>query len=523
MVEVRCRSSPLRTVQPVFSCRLVVPRHMRSWRVSSSSFCNDLFQGRSTIKRGGTMALAGLDTGRGGDGGGSPPFGGDGGDWGDDEDNGGGGFDMKSFIIGLVLLGLPSVAFLEYRKRNSSETKELGYDVDPLHALKRLVRELFEKDVEIQERLSSLEEKLGIVHDGSPDLNASRVSTRQPQKSGTGRDGGMLRSVGGRLTLGGGLLWSEDANTSNLDAMVESGVQLGTRLMLQTRGQCRQGKDFILTDINIDGASQEEFNLQKVLYSCGLTEQIKIMFAPFGARGNDVTYTLNPFSGRGLTAATSEGNPLLHNRGRGSMIGSTISLPRSWLTAGLFRIEEEEDNEKALLQAIVAPTRHLSVGMSALEVQGSSSRLRQQASAFLNSILRREVPVSNTVSAGESRLEVASTFALSIGKNFALHGWAASDSLESFLEIRPASTTWNLSFGDTLKVPSANGTILPRWVASIGKCSIADGTTLAPDMLEFSTEFNLGNGMTCHPGMVAVRDAASTWTILAGAKAVWDF
>ena len=178
--------------------------------------------------------------------------------------------------------------------------------------------------------------------------------------------------------------------------------------------------------------------------------------------------------------------------------------------------------EKALLQAIVAPTRHLSVGMSILEAQGPGSRLREYANTFLNSIVRRQVS-ANDASTGDSRMEVASTFALSVGRNFALHGWAASDSLESLLDSRSASTTWNLSFGDKLKIPSEKGTILPRWVASVGKCSLTDGTTLSPDMLEFSTEFDLGNGMSCHPGMVAVRDASSTWTILAGAKAVWDF
>lgn len=514
-VGLRRCGSPLRTVHS-FPTSPASRLHSRTQRVHYA-----INTDKSLIRRGKTV-LASLDNGFGGSSGGSPPFGGDGGDWGGDEGDGGKRFDFKSFLVGLLLLGLPSVVFLEYKKRRGNSTKNTGYDVDPLNSLKRLVRELFEKDVETQERLLQLEEKLGIVHDGSPGLHASKVaSSRQSSKTRAAQDGS-LRSMGGRLTLGGGLLWSEDADASNLDAMVESGVQLGTRLVLQSRGQFRQGKDFILTDINIDGASQEEFNLQKVLYSCGLTDQIKIMFAPFGARGNDVTYTLNPFAGRGLTAATSEGNPLLHGRGRGSVIGSTISLPRSWMSAALFRTEGEENTEKALLQAIVAPTRHLSLGMTLLEAQSSERSLREYANALLQSLVRRQ-EFSNDTPVGRSRMEVATTFALSVGNNLAFHGWAASDSLESLLDTQAASTTWNLSFGDKLKIPSDRGTILPRWVASIGKASLSNGNTLAPDMLEFSTEFDLGNGMSCHPGMVAVRDATSTWTVLAGAKAVWDF
>lgn len=475
------------------------------------------------------IALAGGDNGFGGGyGGGSPPFPGGGGNWGEDDD-GGKIFDLKSFMIGLLLLGMPSALLLHFYRKRTQGDLAAGYDVDPVRSLKRLVRELFEKDVETQERLRLMEEKLGIVHDGAPGMNASRVMTSKTASRPAAHDGAMLRSVGGRLTLGGGLLWSEDADTSNLDAMVDSGVQLGTRLMLQSRGQFRQGKDFILTDINIDGASQEEYNLQKVLYSCGLTERIKIMFAPFGARGNDVTYTLNPFAGRGLTSATSEGNPLLHNKGRGSMIGSTISLPRSWMTVAFFRNEEDETPEKTLAQIIVAPTRQFSVGMSVLEAQPEGSpRVREYRAMLLNSILKRQrfAPRRETAGTtdGRSTTEFASNFALSVGNNFALHGWAASDSIDSLINASPSSMTWNISFGDKLKIPSDDAnTLLPRWVASIGKCSGADGTTLAPDMLEFSTEFDLGNGMSCHPGMVAVRDATSTWTVLAGAKAVWDF
>ena len=98
-------------------------------------------------------------------------------------------------------------------------------------------------------------------------------------------------------------MWSSLAE--NLEAVVDSGVQLGTQLTLQSRGRFRNGRDLILTDINIDGASQEQFNLQKVLYSCGLLNNLRVSLAPFGARGNDVTYTLNPFAGRGLTDATA--------------------------------------------------------------------------------------------------------------------------------------------------------------------------------------------------------------------------
>jgi len=110
--------------------------------------------------------------------------------------------------------------------------------------------------------------------------------------------------------------------------------------------------------------------------------------------------------------------------------------------------------------------------------------------------------------------------AVSLGDNFAVHGWAASSSLSSMLRRTGAAsdaTTWNVSFGDTLR----DGT--SRWVASVGKVSAATGATLDPDSIEFSTEFDLGSGMVVQPGVVAVRDTSRQWTVLAGAKACWDF
>jgi hypothetical protein len=81
------------------------------------------------------------------------------------------------------------------------------------------------------------------------------------------------------------------------------------------------------------------------------------------------------------------------------------------------------------------------------------------------------------------------------------------------------TTIWNISVGDTV----ADG--FARWVASMGKSMVntsSNAVDMRPDTLEFSTEFDLGNGMACHPGMVALRQG-ETWTVLAGAKAVWDF
>jgi hypothetical protein len=447
----------------------------------------------------------------GGNGGGN--FGGsDGWDFDDNEERRGGPMRPLLILAALAVAIVATPKALDGIRQALRGKFGPEYDVEPVAMLKRLVRELFERDVQVQARLAELEKRVGISGDtGSSGqaLGVSLVST-QNHEAGSQRSHyhqGPSSNLGGRLTLGGGFMWSNTAE--NLDAVVDSGVQLGTLLTLQSRGKFRNGRDFILTDVNIDGASQEQFNLQKVLYSCGLVDNLRVMLAPFGARGNDVTYTLNPFAGRGLTDGNAEGNPLLHNRGKGAAAGATLSLPRMWLTGAYFRNEDNEDGDKTLLQALVAPTRRLSLGLTLLEDPSGNSSVAYKLLNLLGS--------ARLTTEAKADPEVAGTVALSLGDNFAVHGWAAAHSFASMMDTSSTSTTWNVSFGDTLRGSS-------RWVASVGKVDqLSNNGALAPDTMEFSTEFDLGNGMTWQPGMVAVRDRQERWTVLAGAKAVWDF
>jgi hypothetical protein len=450
----------------------------------------------------------------GGSGNGGGNFGGgDGWDFEDDEGRGRRGPNARPFIIIAAFLaiiyGAPKVLGCIKNKLKTG-FGSTDFDVEPVAVLKRLVRELFEKDVDVQARLAKLEQRLGMSEPSRSLSDVSRLSTGDATQSGDAPSRPATH-LGGRLTLGGGFMWSSMAD--NLEAVVDSGVQLGTQLTLQSRGRFRDGRDFILTDVNIDGAAQEQFNLQKVLYSCGLSRNIRLSLAPFGAKGNDVTYTLNPFAGRGLTDASAEGNPLMHNRGRGAAVGATINLPRMWLTGAVFRNEDEE-GDKALLQAIVAPTKRLSLGLSMLEGPTGDSLISRQLARFLNG-----GPSASSVSPASSTApalggEVAGTVALSIGGNFAVHGWAVSSSFKSMFDrmtsaasATPSLTAWNVSFGDTLRDGSS------RWIASVGKVGETTGNDLEPDALEFSTEFDLGNGMTWQPGVVAVRDQRNQWTV----------
>lgn len=458
----------------------------------------------------------------GGSGNGGGNFGGGDG-WEFDDEGSRRGPNARPFIIIAAFLAIISGAPKALGYIRNTLKHGLGstdFDVEPVAVLKRLVRELFEKDVDVQARLAKLEQRLGISEPSSSGSlsDVSHLSTGKHTAQGGDAPSRPATHLGGRLTLGGGFMWSSMAD--NLEAVVDSGVQLGTQLTLQSRGRFRDGRDFILTDINIDGAAQEQFNLQKVLYSCGLFRNIRLSMAPFGAKGNDVTYTLNPFAGRGLTDASAEGNPLMHNRGRGAALGATVNLPRMWLTGAVFRNEDGE-GDTALLQAIVAPTNLLSLGLTMLEGPTGDSLVSRQLARFLNGGTSTSSVSPATSTPYASGGEVAGTVALSIGGNFAVHGWAVSSSFKSIIDrmtsatsTAPSPTAWNVSFGDTLRDGSS------RWLASVGKVGEATGKDLEPDALEFSTEFDLGNGMTWQPGVVAVRDQRNQWTVRTGTPSI---
>lgn len=393
------------------------------------------------------------------------------------------------------------------------------YCRDPIAILKRLTRELFEKNVALESRLTDIEERLGISREvEGPAANASRVATSGHTSS---HPGGLLRSLGGRLVLGGGFLWG-DNDEEGLDSVMQAGVKLGTTMTLQARGQFRDSKDFILADIAVDNDSEHPFSLQKVLYSCQILPKLRCMFAPFGARGNDVTYTLNPFAGRGLTAATSEGNPLLHNRGSGSVLAAAIDLPWVWLTGAYFGKDMDDDSEEgsssAFVQVLVAPVNELSLGVTLTETPDNSSRLWRYGDMVLGSLLKSHTPTHSE--SLDSDMEIGGSFALSLG-NYALHGWATTQYGNISDMLNGSIDSWNIALGEKQTTASS-----ARLIVSAGKTPMSSTSSntsdIAPNTFELSTEFDLGNGLSCQPGLLGIRDGSS-WTLLAGAKTHWNF
>jgi len=382
--------------------------------------------------------------------------------------------------------------------------------------LKRLLREVFADLVKVQDRLNELEAATGIssediIADATP--LASKASSSGTATAG-GKAGSKLRSaLSGVLRLGGGLVWDDDnEDAAALDAVQDAGVRLDTDVLLQLGGPVRGGNDTILAEVKVD--QYDALSMQKVLYNCKLAPGLRMVLAPFGARGQDVAFTLNPFSGQGLGASVEHGSPL-HQRILGAVVAAAVDLRRAWLSAAYFSHSGEGGVcDTAFAQAVVAPLRALSLGLTVVEP------LRAPDAA--GSGVQLAVAGKGGAAGRLTERQLGATMALSVG-GAAVHGWAsaAADSVE---KRKLEDVEWGLTLGPR---PDGSGT---GWALGIGKCGpgIAPGPgedpllALQPNVVELSTHFNVGDGLVVTPGVVMLRRNQQP-TMFAGFKTIWQF
>lgn len=474
----------------------------------------------------------------GGDGGGSNGKnfggGGDGDDFGGDDDAGFGG---KALLLVTLAAAVAVVMFKLYhrKKRSASEASALpeSYDSDDVRTLKRLLREVFAELVNVRSRLEEVEGVAGIKSaetnaDATP-LSTSKSFSSSISPGATEATGAkhppFRQTLSGALKFGAGALWDEAEESGDavegqgLGAVQAAGVGLGTDLMLQLGSTVRGGSDAVLAEVKID-PGDESFSLHKVLYNCKVAPGLRLILSPFGARGQDVAYTLNPFAGQGLVSTVKHGSPL-YQRVLGAVIGATADLKRAWLSAAFFSQAAEDGtaSDTVFLQAVVAPLSALSLGLTMVEPVGAPSVPGGpvQLTGIAEGTAR---PMQE-----QGTRQLGATAAMAFG-DIAVHGWtaAAADSLES-------RNFHNAQWGVTM-APRPDGSAT-SWALGIGKVAAGGSPTaspvasdtieaLQPNIMELSTQFDLGDGMLLTPGLVVMRRGGQH-TVYAGVKTSWVF
>lgn len=409
-----------------------------------------------------------------------------------------------------------------------------------MRTLKRLLREAFADLVRVRTRLDELEAVTGVtpsdtIADATPlDPDAARKGSHAQASP---RGGPSVLS--GALKIGGGLLWEDEPAAGGLGAVADAGVRLGTDLILRVGAPVRGGKDAVMAEVRVD-PGEEQFALQRILYSARIAPGLRAVLAPFGARGQDVAYTLNPLAGQGLTSAVKHGSPM-HRRVLGSVLGLAADLRRAWLSLALFseKTEEGEPLDVVMAQAVVAPVPALSLGLAVLEPREAlaanlfppppSARPSEAETPLPTPRMSARGPVPSAgalsaaaAAAGPPRRQLGATAALAAGP-LALHAWAAADG-DAVQAQAWHRVQWGASVG-----PQGDGSG-SGWCLGVGRVDAAGPGTrsadpaqaLAPNLLEVSTQLNLGEGMLLTPGVVVLRRGGQS-TVFAGLKTAWMF
>jgi hypothetical protein len=394
--------------------------------------------------------------------------------------------------------------------------------------LKRLLRETFEELVKVKERLSFVEQVAGIQEETEQLPGTSTLHSLGAQMPTYKKSNQRASSLSGSLVLGGGLLW-EDENEStdmvrdaSLSEISKLGVRLGTDLLLRFSGMVRGGRDSVLAEVQVD-PGEDQFALQKITYHCNALNWMKAIFLPFGASVQDVAFTLNPLAGQGLTSLIQHGS-LLHQAIMGRAMGTTVSLQRAWLSAAWFSPQSmaplpvAKETDHVFLQAIVAPSTHLSVGLAMMEPFQTSFKTisDDQPSDGLQSNQAISIPTA------EKSRRYAALVALRSSK-LVMHGWATLEG-DSAMYRSWNGTKWGLCIGP--KPRQAAGEPGSSWAVAVGR--LGEGVirrwqeAIQPDTYEVSAQIHFGEGMSVIPGIVTLRRNDHT-TVFAGLKTCWQF
>lgn len=292
-------------------------------------------------------------------------------------------------LFGVAAAAMGLFAAREQQKRQAAAGKKQQQRHDDVAALKRLIREVLAEMVTLKSRLAELEAEAGINSDVLADgVEASHLGSVTARSGGGASASSASRhrrkqtSFTGVWRLGGGLLWAQDeggprSSTSSPgggggpltpasvaapgdascgagDALAAAGAKLGTDLLLRLSRAVRGGADSLHAEASIDPEAQRLW-VHRVLYRASLAPGLRLILAPFGGRGEDAAYTLNPVAGQGLAGFVRRGCPL-HAAELGSLAAAVADGERAWGSAALFARGEAVLGDRGPNQgAAVAP------------------------------------------------------------------------------------------------------------------------------------------------------------------------
>lgn len=279
--------------------------------------------------------------------------------------------------------------------------------------------------------------------------------------------------------------------------------------------------------------------LHKLLYKGQLAPGCSVTVAPVGARGWDVTQSLNPMQGSGLTRFSSEGVPL-HGAAQGTALGLTLQTARITLSAAQFVSNwgssasppgpAESLCAASLLHLSLQPLERVLVSFSALNRRWPAPPLPAQGGLHWSELgplvlpkmgvggkAKPLPPPPNSLSGddyegpmsggGASSLQsIALSGAVGLGRNLSVGAWGEAD----LGEEANRGMHWNVALA---KAPSLDSPI--GFGVSVGSGALdqlraltageGQGMGGRPIQMEAFLNVQCGQGLSLQPGAVMTR------------------
>jgi hypothetical protein len=444
----------------------------------------------------------------------------------------------------------------QQQDQDDQEDPSLVFDTDDIQSIKRLLREAFSEFVKLRRRISTLEDIAEVdpledeeQYQEDDDVSSSRSSgTPLPHHHhhhhSRGKEGGKSSSSGGSILgrrkgllsshqhqgstvlhgtvdYGTALSWpllsteevEEEAASSSSSSSSVAIIKQGAEMKFHTTASVRNNSDDVTV---VCTTTNDNFILEKVMYLCRLTSQLRAVVIPLGGRGQDIAYTLNPVAGQGLTGMVRHGSPL-HQEPLGAVAGVAVDLDKAWFSGGVFNNNSNNNSSGGggdhfpLLRALHTNNRngdtHREKEKGVL-VQGAVA-LSHDVS--LGAILKQKISPSNSSGSGSVR-EMGLMGAMRIGTAAALHSWTrlklgddssyrGVDGWGCCVAAYPYSNNEEEGGG------GGNG-----WTVGVGRVNHKGGGggrggrggVLVPNVCEVSMQVDMGGGVSLTPGLVVV-------------------
>lgn len=152
-------------------------------------------------------------------------------------------------------------------------------------ALRRLQRETFSDLLGVRERLDRLEFHTGL----------------RPSKGQTSLEGGGAKTkLKGEVCSGGAFVLLDDESSRHSRAALEqAGLHTGLDVRFTFETSYRE-RDVMITECSAGHSGSDgsilggPISVTKLVYNAQVTDDLNVVVAPLGARGSDITETVNP-------------------------------------------------------------------------------------------------------------------------------------------------------------------------------------------------------------------------------------